>query len=187
MIEKTDTMKKSNFEEVFTNKKSKYVIGTILFSGLGIAIPRIFHLLIGSSAGVTFLPMHLMVLISALTFGMLSASIVAGSSVVFSYLLTGMPAIQRMPYMLIELVIYGLLLGFLNKKYNSYISLIATMIIGRLIYAGVLFVSVNLFGFNGYGISVLQSVVSGIPGIVLQIFLVPFLAMIIKKGIKLDD
>ena len=111
MVEKTDTLEKTNSAtEVLTNKKAKYIIGTILFSGLGIAIPRIFHLLIGSSAGVTFLPMHLMVLISALTFGMLSASIVAGSSVVFSYLLTGMPAIQRMPYMFIELVIYGLLL-----------------------------------------------------------------------------
>ena len=188
MMEKTDTMEKTNSaKEIFTNKKSKYIIGTILFSGLGIAIPRIFHLLIGSSAGVTFLPMHLMVLISALTFGMLSASIVAGSSVVFSYLLTGMPAIQRMPYMLIELVIYGLLLGLLNKKYNAFISLITTLIIGRVLYAGVLYISVNLLGFNGYGISVIQSVISGMPGIVMQIILVPFLAMLVKKGIKLDE
>lgn len=188
MVEKTDTLEKTNSAtEVLTNKKAKYIIGTILFSGLGIAIPRIFHLLIGSSAGVTFLPMHLMVLISALTFGMLSASIVAGSSVVFSYLLTGMPAIQRMPYMFIELVIYGLLLGLLNKKYNAYISLIATLIIGRVLYAGVLYIAVNLLGFNGYGISVIQSVISGMPGIIMQLILVPFLAMLTKKGIKLDE
>ena len=94
MIEKVDTMKKiDKLAEVISSRKAKYIIGTILFSGLGIAIPRVFHVLIGSSAGVTFLPMHLMVLIAALTFGMLSASIVAGSSVIFSYLLTGMPAI----------------------------------------------------------------------------------------------
>ena len=109
--------------------------------------------------------MHLMVLIAALTFGIMSSSIVAGSSVIFSYLLTGMPTIERMPYMLIELLIYGILLGLFNKKFNSYISLIATMILGRLLYAGVLYASVNLLGFNGYGISVMQSVVSGIPGI----------------------
>lgn len=188
MIEKVDTMKKiDKLEEVISSRKAKYIIGTILFSGLGIAIPRVFHVLIGSSAGVTFLPMHLMVLIAALTFGMLSASIVAGSSVIFSYLLTGMPAIERMPYMLIELVIYGILLGLFNKRFNSYISLIATMIIGRLLYALVLFASVNLLGFNGYGISVMQSVISGIPGLIIQILSVPVIARLTKKGLKLDD
>lgn len=188
MIEKVDTIKKTNnLVDVLSTRKAKYIIGTILFSGLGIAIPRIFHVLIGSSAGVTFLPMHLMVLIAALTFGIMSSSIVAGSSVIFSYLLTGMPAIERMPYMLIELVIYGILLGLFNKKFNSYVSLVATMIIGRILYAGVLVASVNLLGFNGYGISVMQSVISGIPGIIIELLAVPFLAMVVKKGIKLDD
>ena len=92
-----------------------------------------------------------------------------------------------MPYMLIELVIYGILLGLFNKKFNSYISLIATMIIGRLLYALVLFASVNLLGFNGYGISVMQSVISGIPGLIIQILSVPVIARLTKKGLKLDD
>lgn len=188
MMEEVDSAKKTNkLVEILSNKKAKYIIGTVLFSGLGIAIPRIFHILVGSSAGVTFLPMHLMVLISAIVFGITSSCIVAGSSVIFSYLLTGMPALARMPYMLIELIIYGILLGLFNKKFNTYISLIATMILGRILYAGVLFASVNIFGLNGYGISVMQSIKSGIPGIVLQLALVPVLAMIVKKGIKLND
>ena len=188
MMEEVDSAKKTNkLVEILSNKKAKYIIGTVLFSGLGIAIPRIFHILVGSSAGVTFLPMHFMVLISAIVFGITSSCIVAGSSVIFSYLLTGMPALARMPYMLIELIIYGILLGLFNKKFNSYISLIATMILGRILYAGVLFASVNLLGLNGYGISVMQSIKSGIPGIVLQLALVPVLAMIVKKGIKLND
>ena len=187
MSEKVDSIKKNSLTEVLSSKKAKLIIGTFIFSGLGIAIPRIFHLLVGSSAGVTFLPMHLMVLIAALTFGITSSCIVAGSSVFFSYLLTGMPALARMPYMLIELLIYGILLSIFNKKFNSYVSLIATMILGRLIYAFILFASTNWFGFNGYGISVMQSVKSGIPGIILQLILVPIIAMGIKKGIKLDD
>ena len=188
MMEEVDSAKKTNkLVEILSNKKAKYIIGTVLFSGLGIAIPRIFHILVGSSAGVTFLPMHFMVLISAIVFGITSSCIVAGSSVIFSYLLTGMPALARMPYMLIELIIYGILLGLFNKKFNSYISLIATMILGRILYAGVLFASVNLLGLNGYGISVMQSIKSGIPGIVLQLALVPVLAMIVKKGINLND
>lgn len=188
MNEKVCTNKKSNnLQEILSTKKAKYIIGTTIFSALGIVIPRIFHVLIGSSAGVTLLPMHLMVLIAALTFGITSASIVAGSSVIFSYLLTGMPALARMPYMLIELVIYGVLLGLFNKKFNSYISLILTMFLGRILYAGVLWASVNLLGLNGYGISVIQSVKSGIPGIIIQLACVPILAKMFKKGINLDE
>ena len=188
MDEKENTMERTNnIGAILSNRRAKYIIGTILFSGLGIIIPRVFHLIIGSSAGITFLPMHLMVLVAALTFGMTSASIVAGSSVIFSHLLTGMPAIERMPYMLIELLIYGVLLGLFNKRFNSYISLIATMIIGRVVYAGVLFTAVNLLGLSGYGISVMQSVLTGIPGLIIQLLFVPLLAITCKKGLKLDE
>lgn len=114
MSEKVDSINKNYLTEILSNKRAKLIIGTFIFSGLGIAIPRIFHLLVGSSAGVTFLPMHLMVLIAALTLGITSSCIVAGSSVFFSYLLTGMPALARMPYMLIELLIYGILLSILK-------------------------------------------------------------------------
>ena len=113
MLEKVETTKKQNrLVEILSSRKAKYIVGTVLLSGLGIILPRIFHILAGSSAGATFLPMHIAVLISALTFGLISSSIVAGSSVVFSYLLS-----------------------ILNKKFNSYISLIATIIIGRVLYA----------------------------------------------------
>ncbi len=136
MLEKVETTKKQNrLVEILSSRKAKYIVGTVLLSGLGIILPRIFHILAGSSAGATFLPMHIAVLISALTFGLISSSIVTGSSVVFSYLLTGMPSLERLPYMLIELVIYAVLLSILNKKFNSYISLIATIIIGRVLYA----------------------------------------------------
>lgn len=188
MSEKVENSKKSNqLLEVLSSTKAKYVIGTILLSGIGIALPRIFHLLAGSSAGATFLPMHLAVLIAALTFGSISASIVAGSSVIFSYLLTGMPTLARLPYMLIELVIYAILLSLLNKKFNSYISLITTIIIGRILYAGVLFVATNLIGLSSYGISVLESVRAGIPGIVIQLLCVPIIAKIMNKGLNLKN
>lgn len=188
MLEKVKDIKKENrLVEVLSSTKAKYIVGTVLLSGIGIALPRIFHILAGSSAGATFLPMHIAVLIAALTFGALSASVVAGSSVIVSYLLTGMPALARMPYMLIELVIYAVLLSILNKKFNSYISLIATIILGRVLYAGVLFVAINVLGFQTYGISVIQSIQAGLPGIAIQLSCVPFIAKAIKKGIKLDD
>ena len=188
MLEKVESIKKQNrLVQALTSTKGKYIVGTFLLSGIGIALPRIFHILAGSSAGATLLPMHIAVLIAALIFGGISASIVAGSSVIFSYLLTGMPSLARLPYMLIELVIYAVLLSVLNKKFNSYISLIATIILGRVLYAGILFVAINGLGLPTYGISVIDSIITGLPGIAIQLICVPFIAKTIKKGIHLDD
>ena len=188
MLEKVENMKKTNrLVEILSNRKAKYIVGTILLSGIGIALPRIFHVLAGASSGQTLLPMHIAVLIAALIFGITSSSIVAGSSIVFSYLLTGMPTIERLPYMLIELIIYAVLLSLFNKKFNSYVSLIATIILGRILYAGVLFVAINGLGLPTYGISVIQSIQTGLPGIAIQLICVPFIAKAIKKGIHLDD
>lgn len=179
--------KQNSLTGMLSGRKAKYVIGTILLSGIGIALPRIFHILAGSSAGATFLPMHIAVLISALTFGVISSSIVAGSSIIFSYLLTGMPTLARLPYMLIELLIYGVLLSVLNKKFNSYISLIATIILGRILYSGVLFVAINWIGLPTYGISVIESIKTGIPGLVIQLLCVPGIAKIMNERLNLKN
>lgn len=188
MIEKVETIKKQkSLLEKLTTTKAKYIIGTILLSGIGIALPRIFHILAGSSSGATFLPMHIAVLIAALTFGVLSSSIVAGSSIVFSYLLTGMPSLARLPYMLIELLIYALILGILNKKFNSYISLITTIILGRILYASILFVATDILGLSSYGISVMESIKMGIPGLIIQLACVPFIAKIMNERLKLKN
>ena len=187
-MEKTENIKKQNrVVGTLTSTKGKYIIGTCLLSGIGIALPRIFHILVGSTAGATFLPMHIAVLIAALIFGTISSSIVAGSSVIFSYLLTGMPSLDRLPYMLIELLIYAIILSILNKKFNSYISLIATIIIGRILYAGVLLVAINIFKLPTYGISVIESIKVGLPGIIIQLISVPIIAKLIKKEIKIDE
>ena len=74
-MEKEETINKQNrLMEILSSKKAKYIIGTCLLSGIGIALPRIFHILAGSQAGTTFLPMHIAILIAALTFGAISAS-----------------------------------------------------------------------------------------------------------------
>lgn len=187
MIEKAQTIKKTNrLLEILSSKRAKVIIGTILLSGIGVALPRIFHVLAGSSAGTTFLPMHIAVLIAALTFGAFSGSVVAGVSIVFSFLLTGMPTLARLPYMLVELVIYAVLLGNLNKKFHPYVSLIVTIILGRIIYSAVLWGAINLFGLPTYGISVMESIRAGIPGTAIQLICVPFIAKCIKKGIRYE-
>lgn len=187
-MEKVENRKEQkSLVETLSSAKAKYIIGTILLSGIGIALPRIFHILAGSNAGATFLPMHIAVLIAALVFGLLSASTVAGISIVFNYLLTGMPSLARLPYMLIELVIYAVLLNGFHKKYNTYISLVATIVLGRILYSGVLFMATDILGLPTYGISVIQSIRAGLPGIAIQLVCVPAIATAIKKGIFSND
>lgn len=173
--------------EILSSRVAKYIVGTTLLSVIGVALPRVFHVIAGSTAGATFLPMHIAVLIAALTFGITSSTIVAGSSIVCSYLLTGMPSLARLPYMLIELVIYAILLGIFNKKFNSYISLIATIILGRVLYAGVLFAAINIIGLPTYGISVIESIKIGIPGIIMQLLCVPVIAKIMNERLNLKN
>lgn len=188
MMEKVETMRKQkSLSEIFSSKKAKYIIGTILLSGIGIALPRVFHVLAGNSAGAIFLPMHFAVLMAALTFGAISSSVVAGSSIVFSYLLTGMPSLARLPYILIELLIYAILVSVLNKKFNSYVSLIATIVLGRILYAGVLFVAINWMGLQIYGISVMESIKAGLPGIAIQLVCVPFITKVMNERLNLKN
>lgn len=183
-----EKQRKEKLQEWVKSNVGKKVMGTIALSILGVALPQVFHVLAGSSAGATFLPMHISVLMAAMLFGALSGSVVAGTSIFFSYALTGMPTLARLPYMLIELVIYAVLLGVLNKKFPAYVSLIATVILGRLFYAAVLWVAANGLGLSLAGISnVWQAFVAGIPGIVVQLACIPAIVKLTKKGLKLDE
>ncbi len=187
-MERVESIKnKKSLLEVMTTRKAKHVIGTILLSGIGFALPRIFHVLAGTTAGATFLPMHIAVLIAALTFGSLSSSIVAGSSIVVSYLITDMPTLATLPYRLVELLLYAVLLSAFHKKFNSYVSLIATIILGRILYAGILWVAIHGIGLQTYGISVIESIKVGMPGIIIQLVCVPFIAKIMKERLKLKN
>ncbi len=187
MLEKDTIEKQNSFIGILSSRKAKYIMGTSLLSVIGVALPRIFHVLAGSTAGATFLPMHIAILIAALAFGTISASIVAGNSIILNYLLTGMPSIERLPYMLIELVIYAVLLSLLNKKFNSYISLITTIILGRILYAGILFASINIFGLSTYGISVVENIKIGLPGLAIQLICVPFIAKVMSERLNLEN
>lgn len=89
--------------------------------------------------------------------------------------------------MVIELVIYAILVGIFNKKFNNYVSLIATMVLGMVLYAGVLFVSSNILGFQSYGISVLEALKTGISGIIIQLMCIPAIAKIMNERLNLKN
>lgn len=154
---------------------TKKLVYAALLLAAGVLLPQIFHLLGGSVAGATFLPMHIPVLIGGLLLGPFYGSVIGVFSPVLSFLTTAMPTAERLPFMIIELAIYGLASGFLAVKIKQiYPVLISAMLAGRAAYAGSLMIAFYLFDMgNAAPIAAWTAVVKGVPGIILQLVIVP--------------
>lgn len=156
---------------------SKRIALTSFFLSLAIVLPFVFHQF--ALAGRIFLPMHIPVFLAGIFVGPLSGVIVGIFSPIISFFLIGMPPAYAVPLMAMELPIYGLSMGFLYqaKKMPLVSSLIISMILGRVGFAlGLLVLGqfVNLpYGFSTF---LKVSFITGLPGIAVQIILVPSLA-----------
>lgn len=155
-----------------------------LLTAIGIVLPQAFHIF-GEASGGTFLPIHLPVLMAGLMLGPWYGAALGVAVPLLGSLLTGMPAIPRLYFMVFELAAYGLFAGILIKKFNVYIALILSMILGRIVYACILYASIGLFLFQApfaNRAAFLTGIITGIPGMVIQIMLIPVLYRVLKKG-----
>ena len=115
-------------------------------------------------------------------------------SPIISSVLTGMPAVGRLPFMMIELAVYGLVSGlmyntfkFNKKKMGTYISLLTAMLCGRIVYAISLFVAVNLMCIQcGGPIAAVTATVSGVPGIIIQVLIIPPVVYALERSGYID-
>jgi hypothetical protein len=128
--------------------------------------------------------MHIPVLLIGLICGPLYGAIGGAIIPCLSSLLTGMPATYPMlPIMSGELITYGIISGYLRKKtkLNVYPSMLIAMISGRIIY-GIIF---NALAFASGGtlkaLSVWGAILSGIPGIIIQLALIPLIIIALDK------
>jgi len=158
------------------NFSSKKIALTSFFLALGIVLPFVFHQF--ALAGRIFLPMHIPVFLAGIFVGPLGGIIVGIFAPIISFFLIGMPPAYAVPLMAIELPIYGLIIGFLNrvKGMPLIFSLVISMILGRAGFAlGLLVLGqlVNLpYGFFTF---LKVSFITGLPGITVQIVLIPSL------------
>lgn len=159
------------------NEKNRELVTGGLLLALGIIVPIIFH-----SAGIlgqVFLPMHIPVLIGgfllsphlALTLGIITP--------LLSGLLTGMPPIYPMAIiMAFELGTYGIIASLSVRKFkiSTIPSLIISMLSGRIAAGLTVFFLVSLFKLKmNPVIFVKGAIVTGIPGIIIQLIIVPVL------------
>lgn len=160
-------------------------IKKITYGGLMIAVaillPQVFHLTGVAQAGQVFLPMHIPVLMSGFLLGPLFGLFIGIISPLISSLITGMPAIDRVIFMMLELAAYGLTsglfyekLGFRKRRFGIYISLAAAMAAGRIVYGLSLIIAGNLLGIKGFDIFMMfNALIMGVWGIVIQLVFLP--------------
>lgn len=162
----------------------RWLLAILLFTVLSVATPLIahqFHL-----AGQIFLPMHFFVFVAALALGWRAGFLVGLFSPFLSYALSGMPLLPILPIVTSELVAYGLLAGLMREKMglNSFFSLIAAMVSGRIILALAVQILGNPLGPISY---VEKAVVTGWPGLLIQLAFVPVIVRALQAYLKRNE
>ncbi len=168
----------------------------IVFAGLFIALGLVMPLLTGQipSIGSRLLPMHIPVLLAGFVCGGPLGLVVGFIVPLLRSVLFGMPPMfPTAVAMAFELAVYGLATGLLYKmlpKKNIYIyvSLIISMILGRIVWGIVSFI-IYSFGETQFTWQMFTAgaVVNAIPGIILQIVIIPAIVIALKKGNLLKD
>lgn len=167
--------------------KARRLVFASLMLALGIILP-FFTSHAFLIQGTVFLPMHYPVFLSGILLGPGIGAAVGLMLPILNSLISGMPVIFPMvPIMTAELFTYGLVSGILynktplgKRRFGVFPTLIISMIAGRISY-GLLF-HVLLFAFEDLkALSVLAATVIALPGIGLQIILIPTVLKLTEK------
>lgn len=171
------------------NPIHRTVLGA-LFVALCVVLPIAFHSI--PDAGSILLPMHIPVLVCGLLCGWPYGFICGLLGPALSCLLTGMPPMAILPAMMIECATYGAITGLIlkfirtkNLTLDLYIALIVAMIAGRVVSG----VAKALIFSPGITMTawITASFVTALPGIVLQLVLIPQVVRLLMKTKYLPD
>ncbi len=167
-------------------KNRKRMILAAFFLALGLVMPFLTGQI--PELGNKLLPMHIPVIICGYVCGWQYGLIVGFIVPLLRSVMFGMPLLIKAVAMAFELATYGAVTGILYQKLRKskvkiYISLLTAMIAGRLIWGAV---SVIIYGIGGTAFSwqifIGGAVLNAIPGIILQIVLIPILMLALEKA-----
>ena len=139
--------------------------------------------------GSMLCPMHLPVLLCGFLCGPVWGGVVGFVAPLMRSLLTGgfPPMFPTAVCMAFELAVYGIAAGLLHrlfpkKKPFIYCSLLIAMIAGRLVWGAAMFLCVSANGGSfTFAAFLAGAVTNAIPGILVQIILVPMLVMLLEN------
>ena len=171
------------------NEIWSYVL-TAVFVMLAVFTPWAFHQF--HLAGPNFLPMHIFVLIAGLLFGWRAGLIVGLFTPLVSHFISGMPVLNVLPQIVIELSAYGLIAGILRQKYNlrPIWALLGAIIGGRV---ALLLTMLMIYLIAGQSYSPLgpevnplasfwSVITQGWPGIAIQLISIPMIVWLVGKS-----
>lgn len=172
---------------VITRKKP---IRRLTAAALCLALCLVLPFLTGQipQIGSTLCPMHIPVLLAGFVCGPWWAAAVGAVAPLLRHVLFGMPPILTALAMCFELAAYGLISGLLygklpKKVSTIYLSLIAAMILGRVIWG---IATVIITGVAGgtftWAAFASGAVLNAIPGIAVQIILIPVIVIALRKA-----
>ena len=179
---------------------NKFSTKNIVLSGFFIALGIVMPFLTGQipSIGSMLLPMHIPVLIGGFVCGWPYGLIVGFvTPLLRSVMFTRPPMFPAAVAMAFELAAYGFTAGLFYKYSNkvsrnntlsTYITLILSMVCGRIVWG---IVSLVLYGLSGTAFTwqmfAAGAFINAIPGIILQIVIIPPIIIALKRGNIIKD
>lgn len=158
------------------NQTGRLVAGAV-FIALGVILPLAFHFL--GALGPVLLPMHIPVLMAGVFLGGYVGLLVGVITPLLSSLVTGMPPFMPvLPIMAAELAMYGGVSGYLYNTCHWHIlaALLAAMVAGRLAAALAVYGLAYMLHISIAPVAyVMGAVVTGLPGIAVQLVAIPLL------------
>lgn len=181
-------MKKSYSEMGENRRRVEMMVTAAMFLAIGVVLPSLTGAI--KEIGDSLLPMHLVIMLCGAICGWKYALPVGLVMPFFRSLIFGMPRIYpNAIWMALELAAYGFVIGFMysrRKKHSRahlYISLVTSMLAGRIVWgvskAVLLGVAGKPFGIEAFWIG---GFVDAIPGIIIQLILVPLIVELVERG-----
>ncbi len=172
-----------------TNEKNN--IKNLTLAALCLAIAMLLPFLTAQiqTIGNMLCPMHIPVLLCAYICGWKWAAMVGFMAPILRYFAFGMPPLMPIGWgMAFEMLAYGLVAGILysmlpKKTVNIYVSLIISMIAGRIVWgiARMVIAGVTKTQFT-WQLFVGGAFLEAIPGIILHIILIPIIVVALRKA-----
>lgn len=174
------------------SEKNGFPMKKLVLAGLMLALCQVLPFLTGQipQIGGMLLPMHFPVLLAGYLCGGFWAGLVGFVAPLLRFVLFGMPPIYPIGLsMAFEMAVYGVVVGLIYPKVKEkgvlgvYLSLVPAMVAGRLVWGAVRFVMAGMSG-SAFPFSAFLSgaVLSAVPGIVLQLVLLPLLVQGLRRA-----
>ena len=163
------------------------LIGGALGIVAAVALPQVFHLIgiasgTGNVPGTVWLPMHLPVIFVGLLLGWRVGLVTGLTAPLISFLLTSMPPVVLLPYMVLELGAYGAIAGVLrDAKLPNIVKVLIAQVGGRLLRAVAIWVGVSFLGSKIKMDIIWTSIATGLPGLILQWAFIPLLIFYVQQ------